>query len=383
MSVNGIIRGKIKITIVIFRGEGMKRILVVLFLAAVIATGCSNGDNNNAREKEDKPVSNPHIAPEVIGEELQIPWSIDESNGIFYLSERPGHIVKIENGKIHRQQVILEKTLSDAAEAGLLGFALAPDFPSTKEAFAYYTYEDSSGQFNRIVVLKQENNAWKETKVLLDKIPSGHVHHGGRLKIGPDGKLYATTGDASSDPEIAQDLNSLGGKIVRMNIDGSIPSDNPFPNSYVYSYGHRNPQGLAWAEDGTLYESEHGPSANDEINIIKHGFNYGWPVIKGIEKREGMEVPIFTSGDGTTWAPSGMTYHNGKLYVATLRGNAVREFNVETGETSTVITGLGRIRDVFIKDDFLYFISNNTDGRGTPLEGDDKLYRVPLSDLEL
>ncbi len=360
----------------------MKHILWGLLFVVVLATGCSNEGSNNARDIEDKPVSDPRFVPELIAEELQIPWSIDEENCIFYLSERPGHIVTIENGKINRQQVILEKTLSNASEAGLLGFVLAPDFSNSKEAFAYYTYEDSSGQFNRIVVLKQENNAWKETKILLDKIPSGHVHHGGRLKIGPDGKLYATTGDASKEPEIAQDLASLGGKILRMNLGGSIPSDNPLPNSYVYSYGHRNPQGLVWATDGTLYESEHGPSANDEINIIKPGFNYGWPAIKGKEKRDGMEMAIFTSGEDTTWAPSGMAVYNGKLYVATLRGNAVREFNVETGETREVITGLGRIRDVMIKDDSLYFISNNTDGRGTPLEGDDKLYRVPLSNFE-
>ncbi len=106
---------------------------------------------------------------------------------------------------------------------------------------------------------------------MLDKIPSGQYHHGGRLEIGPDGKLYATAGDAATDPEIAQNVNSLGGKILRMNLDGSVPADNPFSGSYVYSYGHRNPQGLAWAEDGTLYESEHGPSANDEINRILPG----------------------------------------------------------------------------------------------------------------
>lgn len=360
----------------------MKRIIWGFLLLVLVAAGCSNEDNNYTGKIEDESVINPQIVPEVWGSDLQVPWSINEAEGVFYISERLGHIVKIDNGKMERQQVMLDKPLSDAAEAGLLGFVLAPDYSNSKEAFAYYTYENSSGQYNRIVVLKQENDGWKETELLLDKIPSGQVHHGGRLKIGPDGKLYATTGDASSDPEIAQDLDSLGGKIIRMNVDGSIPSDNPFPNSYVYSYGHRNPQGLAWTTDGTLYESEHGPSANDEINIIKPGLNYGWPVIKGKEIQEGMEVPLFTSGDDTTWAPSGMSFYDGKLYVATLRGNAVREFNVETGDTREVITGLGRIRDVFIKDDFLYFISNNTDGRGTPFEGDDKLYRVPLSNLE-
>ncbi len=147
-----------------------------------------------------------------------------------------------------------------------------------------------------------EENVWREESLLLDNIPSGTYHHGGRLKIGSDGKLYVTTGDASA-PDIAQDLDSLGGKILRMNLDGSIPNDNPYPNSYVYSYGHRNPQGITWSSDGTLYSSEHGSRANDEVNLIEAGQNYGWPIIEGYEEQEGMVSPLFTSGDTNTWAP--------------------------------------------------------------------------------
>lgn len=363
---------------ILMRGETMIRIVGMLLLVVAIGAGCSSEKNEKIESKE---VSTTSTAPQVVVDKLEIPWSIDEANNVFYISERNGDIVKVEEGKKERQKVIFEKKLSSAAEAGLLGFVLAPDFITSNKAFAYYTYEDSSGQFNRIVVLKLEDNHWKEWQLLFDHIPSGHVHHGGRLEIGPDGKLYATTGDAAEEPEIAQDLTSLGGKIMRMNLDGSIPSDNPFSNSYVYSYGHRNPQGLAWAQDGTLYESEHGPSANDEINKIQPGYNYGWPIIKGKEKQDGMEEPLYTSGDQTTWAPSGMIYYDEKLYVATLRGNAVREFNLQSGKTREVITGLGRIRDVFIKDGSLYFVSNNTDGRGTPLEGDDKLYKISLAEI--
>jgi glucose/arabinose dehydrogenase len=199
------------------------------------------------------------------------------------------------------------------------------------------------------------------------------------MKVGPDQKLYITTGDATI-PESAQDLKSLNGKILRMDLDGAIPDDNPFPNSYVYSYGHRNPQGLVWIGK-TLYASEHGQSAHDEVNQIKPGANYGWPVIEGLEEKAGMETPLFQSGEDT-WAPSGMAVSNGKLYAATLRGNAVREFDLGQKTTSTVIDGLGRIRDLFIDGDYLYFISNNTDGRGTPDEKDDKLYRVLLSNLK-
>lgn len=322
-------------------------------------------------------VSKPIEGLEVVGEEFNIPWSINKHEQTFYLSERPGTIVKIENGEAVRQQVDLKEELATAAEAGLLGFVLTPNFSESNEAIAYYTYVDSSGQFNRIVTLRLDNNRWKEDRLLLDKIPSGRYHHGGRLEIGPDGKLFATTGDALQS-SIAQDRSSLGGKILRLNLDGTIPNDNPFPNSYVYSYGHRNPQGISWAEDGGMYASEHGNNANDEINKIEPGQNFGWPIIEGLEKQNGMVTPLFTSGQNETWAPSGMDYYNGKLYVAALRGNAVLEFNLETGEQREIITGLGRIRDVFIEDNFLYFISNNTDGRGEPQQNDDKLYRVPL-----
>lgn len=354
----------------------MGRFASVIFIASILMIGCSN---DVERETENQEASLPVSTPQVLADELNTPWSISLVGNSFYLSERPGTIVKVEEGRPGRQKVILEKPLATAAEAGLLGFVLSPDFLETNEAFAYYTYTDQSGQFNRIVVLQLENNTWRENRLLLDKIPSGQYHHGGRLKIGPDKKLYATTGDAATNPEIAQDLDSLGGKILRMNLDGTIPNDNPFPNSYVFSYGHRNPQGLAWSPDGTLYESEHGPSAHDEINIIQQGENYGWPLIKGPEKKEGMESPLYTSGADHTWAPSGIAFANGKIYAAALRGNAVLEFNLQTGEIREIITGLGRIRDVFIKDNTLYFISNNTDGRGNPLEKDDKLYRLLLT----
>ncbi|WP_339254472.1 PQQ-dependent sugar dehydrogenase [Sporosarcina sp. FSL W8-0480] len=356
----------------------MKTNVVTFILATILLVGCSSNklqhsiDNHQRAQKVQG-----NVGVEVVAGDLNVPWSIEIIDNTFYITERPGSIVKIENGDVEQQSLKLKKELATAAEAGLLGFVLSPDFTESNEAFAYYTYEDHTGQFNRIVTLRLKDNVWTEEHLLLDKIPSGSYHHGGRIKIGPDGKLYATTGDASQR-EIAQDRKSLGGKILRLNLDGSIPTDNPFSDSYIYSYGHRNPQGITWLLDGTLYASEHGNSANDEINRIEAGQNYGWPIIEGTEGREGMVSPLFTSGAESTWAPSGMDNFNGKLYVAALRGTAVLEFDLKTSEHRKIVTDLGRIRDVRVKDNYLYFITNNRDGRGNPKRNDDKLYRISL-----
>ncbi|WP_353463594.1 PQQ-dependent sugar dehydrogenase [Mammaliicoccus sciuri] len=372
----------------------MKRLMISAISASFILSACGNDSrdetedkgkqtqnemeheqsqsNDNQERKETKGI-------ETVAQGLDTPWSIARLNDVFYLSERPGKIIKIDGNKKTEQQVDLEKEVSTAAEAGLLGFVLAPDFKDSKEAYAYYTYEDN-GQFNRIVKLKLENDTWKEDEVLIDKIPSGQYHHGGRLKIGPDDKLYATTGDAS-DEQNAQDKDTLGGKILRINLDGSKPKDNPMSNSYIYSYGHRNPQGIVWTPDGQMYASEHGNQANDEINEIKEGHNYGWPVIEGKEKNNNMETPIFTSGSDDTWAPSGIAFKDGIIYSAALRGEGIMKFDVEKEEMKKVATKFGRIRDVYIVNDDLYFVSNNTDGRGNPSQNDDKMYKVSLSQL--
>ena len=367
-----------------FKGEVDYLRLITLAMCTVIllVTGCSLSPLTNSAEEnysdmlEVAKLENGEL--EVVAENLNIPWSIEKIGDTIYLSERTGGIVKIENGQTERQKVELKKEIATASEAGFLGFVLSPDFGESQLAYAYYTYMDESGQYNRIVTLRLNEDTWKEESILLDKIPSGTVHHGGRIEIGPDGKLYATAGDALQS-SIAQDLESLGGKILRMNLDGSVPADNPFPNSYVYSYGHRNPQGMAWSLDGTMYASEHGNDANDEINRIEPGKNYGWPIIEGGASQEGMVTPLFTSGPNATWAPSGLGSIDEKLYVAALRGEAVLELDLQTKEQREFVTGIGRIRDVLIVGEVLYMISNNTDGRGTPGENDDRLYRISLS----
>lgn len=358
--------------------------LVILLIGLFFLGGCAatvSEDEEAIRESGKNSFiteeGSTNQSAEAVAEGLAVPWSIQHEGEIFYLSEREGTVAKIIDGKVERQAVSLEKELSSVSEAGLLGFVLTPNFSDSQTAIAYYTYEDNSDPLNRIVELNLVNDRWQETKVLLDKIPSGTHHHGGRLAIGPDDRLYATTGDAA-EPEIAQDTASLGGKILRMNLDGTIPEDNPFEDSYVYSYGHRNPQGLVWDEAGKMYASEHGASSNDEINIIEAGKNYGWPTIEGNEEQSGMEAPLFTSGNSTTWAPSGMDYRDKTLYVAALRGNAVLEFDLESNNMRKILTEYGRIRDIYIEDETMYFVTNNRDGRGSPQQNDDKFYRLQL-----
>ncbi|MCK1988496.1 PQQ-dependent sugar dehydrogenase [Lysinibacillus fusiformis] len=355
----------------------MKRMIPSLLLAILMCAACISTKEKDERMAKQEEPSKVTSNVEIIAEQLRTPWSIEKSDTALYVTERPGNIVKIMEGEVERQQVLLKKELSTAPEAGLLGFVLAPDFTTTHIAYAYYTYEEGSTQFNRVVTLTLIDNKWQETDLLIDRIQSGTYHHGGRLKIGPDRKLYVTVGDATQ-PSLAQDLDALEGKILRFNLDGSIPNDNPFPRSYVYSYGHRNPQGLAWATDGTMYASEHGNAANDEINIIEKGKNYGWPLIEGTDKQQHMVTPLFTSGSAKTWAPSGIAVVDDQLYAAALRGTAVLTFDANMKKQDVLLSEFGRIRDVFMDGSYLYFISNNTDGRGNPQPDDDKLYRIPL-----
>ncbi|WP_066187953.1 PQQ-dependent sugar dehydrogenase [Gracilibacillus timonensis] len=351
-------------------------VLTILFLI-----GCSENPSQEQEDSQETPV-NPEteaMSVESLADNLDTPWTIAKHEDTIYLTERPGAIVQIEDGQSVQQEVDLEKSISTASEAGFLGFTLAPDFAESQTAFAYYTYEEDGNAYNRIVSLQLTDDTWEEQRVLLDQIPSGNVHHGGRLAIGPDNKLYATTGDAAQ-PELAQDVQSLAGKILRLNLDGSIPEDNPFNDSYIYSYGHRNPQGLVWDSEDQLYATEHGNNANDEVNLIEAGQNYGWPHIEGEETQQDMEFPLFTSGTEVTWAPSGVDFYNDKLFVAALRGTALLEFDLDANTQQTFLEGYGRIRDIYIEDDELYFITNNTDGRGSPQADDDQLYRITLTE---
>ena len=235
--------------------------------------------------------------------------------------------------------------------------------------------------------MTNNNNAYID-KILIDKIPGGEIHNGGRIKIGPDNKLYITTGDAGN-PSLAQNLKSTAGKILRIELNGNIPIDNPFINSPVYSFGHRNPQGLAWNSKNILYSSEHGQTAHDEINIIIPGANYGWPIVQGNEESPEIitQKPLLHSGE-KTWAPSGIAFINkgpwqGKLLVATLRGRQL--LSISMNENGTLVKNVeswfeneyGRLRDVIqTNDGSIYLTTSNKDGRGNPTINDDRIIRL-------
>jgi aldose sugar dehydrogenase len=329
------------------------------------------------------------VTVETFADNLEIPWSIAFApDGRIFVTERVGKLRVIEDGELNSQAIKIFDV--GKGEGGLLGLALDPNFDTNHYLYLYYTYTEFLTTYNKVIRYTENDNKLFDEKVLLDKIPGAANHDGGRLKFGPDGKLYITTGD-SGNANLAQDLNSLAGKILRINRDGSIPDDNPFPNSPVFSYGHRNPQGLDWYATGEiLVSSEHGSSAHDEINIVKAGKNYGWPVIAGDQKGPEFVNPILHTGDDT-WAPSGAAFYTsenipkwkGKYFIATLRGNHLRMLDLDI-EKNQVITSeslfpntFGRLRDASMgPDGNLYLLTSNRDGRGSPSENDDRILRI-------
>ncbi len=339
------------------------------------------------------------VTVETVVRGLDTPWAIAFApDGRLFIAERPGRIRLVQDGQLLPDPWLTLDVL-ESGESGLLGLALDPAFAQNRYVYVAYTVARFQ---NRLVRLREDPATGKGVidQVLVDSVLAASNHDGGRVKFGPDGKLYWTMGDAQNGAN-AQNPALLNGKILRLNPDGSIPADNPFPNSYVYSLGHRNPQGLAWQPGtGRLYATEHGPSGGagaeagsgrDEVNLIEAGSNYGWPLITGSQTREGLVSPIINSGTQETWAPGGATFVTqgrwaGSLLFTGLRGQALYRLTLDPDDPRRVASferllqgQSGRLRDVVEgPDGAIYVTTSNRDGRGAPTADDDRVLRLTV-----
>ena len=303
---------------------------------------------------------------------LQVPWSMAFApDGRLFFTERPGRVRilnVVNNGRTELALTVDGIFAQD--EAGLLGLALDPEFADNHWVYLYYTAAVAGGGVNRVVRYREVSGQLVERVLLLDNIPAAQIHDGGRLRFGPDGLLYVTAGDANNT-SLPQDVASLAGKILRITRTGATPPGNPF-NTPIYSYGHRNPQGLDWhPATGELWASEHGNVGNDEINNIRAGVNYGWPRIEATATMPGMEPPILFFNPAI--APSGASFYRGQrfpafannLFVATLRGSHLLRLRLNGRQVVSqerLLDGrFGRMRDVVSGPDGLIYVATNTD----------------------
>lgn len=316
--------------------------------------------------------TDPSVNEETILTSLDIPWEIAFlPDGQMLVTQRPGSLILFNQNN----EIIEIEDVSHIGEGGLLGLAVHPDFEDNNWIYLYLTMEIAGEITNRVERYQFTDNQLTDRRVIIDGIPGGTIHNGGRIKFGPDGYLYITTGDAG-EPDLAQNQDSLAGKILRIKDDGSIPEDNPLQNA-VWSWGHRNPQGLAWDDQMRLWATEHGPVAQDELNLIQPGENYGWPIITGDQEREDMVSPIIHSGTDTTWAPAGAAYFQGSIYFAGLRGSRLYEYQIGTDQLiEHLVDDYGRLRAVTLENGFLYLSTSNNDGRGNPLPEDDRVIKI-------
>jgi aldose sugar dehydrogenase len=376
----------------------MKQIPLALPVLVILTIGgCKPSSTREKYVDSSQAAAAASIKVELVAEGLYVPWSIifTDPHRIL-LTERNGKLRQIVKGQLDNKPVKVFEDVSADGEQGLMGLVLDPSYASNKFLYVSYAYKTGGDMYAKIVRYIDEGTSLSSEKIILDRIPAADNHAGCRLRFGPDGKLYSTTGDAK-DRKLAQDINNLHGKLLRINADGTIPSDNPFPNNPVWSYGHRNAQGIDWYP-GTdiLYSTEHGPSGfdgpggGDEVNIIEKGKNYGWPEVSHEKTKQGMESPklVFTPAIAPA---SGMFYRSGVIpefknnfFFGCLRGSGIMRLIIDPNDPRKIIShqmmpeiDFGRIRDVAEgPDGAIYFSTSNQDGRGNPRSGDDKIYRI-------
>ncbi len=407
LSVLGGLCGVDPIEVATFGRNTIMRVILSLFvLTLILSPSLEAGEGEEARSAQ-RAEAQPQL--ETVATGLEVPWAIDFApDGRIFVTERGGRIREIEEGRLNPKSWARLDVVQHG-DGGLQGLAISPDFAQNGHVFVAGTFLTTEGQaVNRIYRLTDRQGRGRDLTLIVDQIPSPDVHRGGALAFGPDGMLYFTVGDVRR-LDAVQDLKSPVGKILRYRPDGSIPSDNPFPNSPVYALGVRNPQGIDWhPETGTLFETEHGPSDfpgergqqdQDELNAILPRKNYGWPLASGLDDDKRFITPL------TIWtpaiAPAGLAVCDvkgspwyGQIFVGGMRGQQLRRINVE--RASSTRTGwrvveeealfhnqLGRIRAVAMgPDGYLYFANSNRDSDGKEMglfkTEDDRLFRLRI-----
>jgi glucose/arabinose dehydrogenase len=336
---------------------------------------------------------------------LEVPWSIVFTSPTrMLIAERPGRVRVFENGRLRPEPLATISDVEPTGESGLMGLTLHPNYAQNKLLYLAYAYRDAGKQMVRVVRLRDDGNTLSDRKLIIEGIPAAQFHAGTRLRFGPDGKLYVTTGDAT-DRTLAQRLDSINGKTLRLNDDGTIPPDNPFVNQQgarpeIWTYGHRNSQGLDF-QPGTnlMFQTEHGPSGfdgpegGDEVNIVERAKNYGWAAIHHRQTHEGMESPLLEYTPACAPA-SGSFYRassaqrfadfRGNFFFGCLRGERIIRVVLDgrrvVSQENLLERQYGRIRDVVEgPDGAIYFSTSNRDGRGHPTKDDDRIMRlVPM-----
>ncbi|GAA3839686.1 PQQ-dependent sugar dehydrogenase [Sphaerisporangium flaviroseum] len=350
---------------------------------AVLLAGCTpgtaerqDGGGTPAPAASAVPQRDPG-SPRTLVEGLSVPWAIAFlPGGDALVTERDSARLLRVTPAGKTSQVGVVEGVSPSGEGGLLGVAVSPKFSQDHYIFVYFT----AATGNRIVRYRYENGL-ADPVTILSGIPKGGIHNGGRLAFGPDGYLYASTGETGDRP-LAQAMGSLGGKILRMTVDGKGAPGNPFQN-VIWSYGHRNVQGMAWDDSGRMYASEFGQNTYDEVNEIKKGQNYGWPEVEGFGGKDEYVDPLLTWSTAEA-SPSGMAYAAGSLWVAALRGTRLWQVPLSgdgrAGKPVARYEGeYGRLRAVATAPDgTLYVSTSNKDGRGSAKEGDDRILVIPM-----
>ncbi len=370
-----------KVTVI---GGGRSRAALASFLLAAAMSACA--DENSAAPRSAPPTVAGTLAPsdpagrpgldaaEEVARDIDVPW------GLAFLPDGAALVAERDSGRVSRvvagrapEQVYQLPGVAARGEGGLLGLAVAPDYAESRYVYAYFTAMTD----NRIVRFRLDG----PPEVLVAGIAKAGNHNGGRIAFGPDGMLYAGTGDAG-EAERSRDPADLNGKILRLTPEGRPAPGNPFPGSPVYSLGHRNVQGLAWDRAGRLFAAEFGQNRFDEINLIEPGRDYGWPEVEGAGGADrGFADPLLTWTTAEA-SPSGIAIAADTLYVAALRGKRLWTVPLENGRAGAPRAELrdryGRLRTVEVAPDgALWLTTSNTDGRGDPDSGDDRVLRFP------